>query len=121
MAKQPLDMVRELNTLRYESNLRQKIDCTPNDNKQYTRMLKDGQAIPEGIFQYKNDQGYVIDSFYKAFIPPLSEQEKIEYILLKQNAHLKTINGYMTYFFVISIISLIAGVIAVMTILSNII
>ncbi|MBO4868354.1 MAG: hypothetical protein J5585_01445 [Clostridia bacterium] len=112
MAKERLDIKNELQQFRFDMNFLQKIDCTKEENNTYQRMLKNGESLPNGVYQYKDPttEEY-IQSFYTVWDPELTDAEKQEYIKYKELLHIKTIKNCVVFFTVLTIISLVATVV----------
>ncbi len=112
MAKEKLDLRNELQQLRFDMNFLQKIDCTKEENKTYKQMLKNGESLPDGVYQHRDSTtGEYIDSFYTVWDPDLTDTEKQEYIRYQEFLHIKTIKNCVVFFTVLTIISLVATVI----------
>ena len=112
MAKEKMDIKKELQQLRFDMNFLQKIDCTKEENKTYQKLLKNGESLPNGVYQYKDPTtGEYIPSFYTIWDPELTDAEKQEYIQYQELLHIKTIKNCAVFFTVLTIISLVATVI----------
>lgn len=111
MAKEKLDLKDELRQLRFEMKFLQKIDCTKEENKTYQEMLKNGESLPNGIYQYKDlTTGDFIPSFYTVWDPELTDAEKQEYIQYQELLHLRTIKNCVVFFTILTIISILATI-----------
>jgi len=112
MAKNIFDLKRELRQLRYENDFLQMIDCSKEDCKKYQQMLKNGEKLPEGVFQYTSQELGETNSFYTIYETDLTEEEKSEYILLRQNLmfnDIRTIKNCVLFFTILAVISLVLG------------
>jgi len=110
MAKNITDLKKELNSLQYEIELMQKIDCSKEDNKKYRELSKQGLPLPEGVYAYKTETGEDMYQYYTIHIATeLSKEERIEYIMLKQFQNIKTIKNCVLFFTILTAISLIVG------------
>lgn len=107
MADKINDLREELEDLKYRNGLLQKIDCSIEDTKKYQQMIKNGEPLPDGVFQYKDQTGTPVDSFYTIYQADLDEKEKLEYFILKQSLHIQTIKNYVLFFTVLAVISLL--------------
>ena len=112
MAKEKMDLRNELQQLRFDMNFLQKIDCSKEESKTYKKKLKNGESLPDGVYQYRDSTtGEFIDSFYTVWDPELTDAEKQEYIQYQKLLHIKTIKNCVLFFTVLTIISLVATVI----------
>lgn len=110
MANSITDLKKELNSLQYEIQLMQKIDCSKEDNKKYRELSKQGLPIPEGVYAYKSDTGEEMYQYYTIHIPTeLTKEERVEYIMLKQYQNIKIIKNCVLFFTILTAISLIVG------------
>ena len=107
MAKQKRSIEEDLILLRSEVLLHQKIDCSKEDNKRYNQMKKDGQPLPEGVYEYHTDGGTEAGEFYTVYIPEITKEDRLEYILLKQHQQLKTMKNCLVFFATLTIISIV--------------
>jgi len=113
MAKNKIDLKKELNSLQYDLLLRQKIDCSKEDNKKYRELSKQGKPLPDGVYAYKTDSGEDMYQYYTIHIPEeLEKEDRFEYILLKQYEMIKTIKNCVLFFTVLTIISLVVSLFA---------
>lgn len=109
MAKEPLNLRRDLDGYRYEFNLLQRIPCSKEENIRYQKLLKEGGALPEGVHPYTYDNGVVSETaFYTVYQSELTEDEKREYIALRQLSMMRTIRNCILFFTALAVISLIA-------------
>ena len=107
MAKKITDLRNQLRQYKFDNNLLQKIDCSYEENKEFTKLVKTGQPLPEGVLQHKPDMGGGFDGFYRLYTSDLSNDEIAEYLTYKQLDVLKTIKGYLTFFVTLTIIGII--------------
>ena len=106
MTERTTDLQKELHSLQYDLLLRQRIDCSKEENQKYRELLKNGGSLPEGVFAYKNDLGENIYQYYTVHIPEnLSKEERLEYIILKQYELIKTIKNCVLFFAILAAIS----------------
>lgn len=97
MAKK-VDLREELRDYRFEFDFLQKIPCNGQENKLYQNLLKNGQALPEGIYQYVYDGYKSTTEFYKIYETDLTESERKEYLTYKQLGLIKTIKNCVLFF-----------------------
>lgn len=89
----------------------QKIDCSKEENREYSNILKNGGSLPEGVCQYKDSiTGEPLHEFYTVYDSGLSDSEKQEYIQYQSLLHLKTIKNCVVFFTVLTVISLVAAI-----------
>ena len=80
-------------------------ECRSRENKEYRKMLLDGNELPEGVFQYY-DNGTPTYRFYE-IEKELTDQEIDHLVKLKQLAYLKKISKVASFFFILKIIEII--------------
>ena len=51
MSKQPKDLREMLSMYKFDMDVLQKIPCTAKECKQYKKLLKEGQPLPDGVFR----------------------------------------------------------------------
>ncbi len=108
MAKQIIDMKEELQRARLDFHVLQRIDCTREENKAYSEMIKNGEPLPAGVYQYRNSAtGNYLNSFYTIWDSGLNDAEKGEIIQYQKLYYLKTIKNCLVFFVVMSIIAAI--------------
>lgn len=104
--------------MKNELDLVERIPCSTADNEKYAQMLERYESLPNGVFKYKADESNHPNSFYTVKDDAiLSDSETIQYILLQQNKNLKSIRKCVIFFTVLTIISLVIGIIAVLPLL----
>ena len=96
MANKINDLREELKSLKLKSGLRQQIDCSEEDTKKYQQMAKDGEPLPDGVYQYKDDFGDG-PRFYTLYETDLTEKEMLEYFIIKQSLHIQTIKNCVIF------------------------
>ena len=111
MAMAAKNLRETLQELRFGVDFTQKISCSSEDNQKYLQMIKDGLSLPDGVYQYKEEQGNVYQQFYTLYETDLTPEEKLEYIQLKKLSHVKTIKNCIVFFTVLAAIGLAADVI----------
>ena len=109
MAKEKINLRDELQSYKFEFDLLQKIPCTKQENKEYQKLLKNGGALPEGIFAYVYDNGEKSTTeFYTIYETDLTESEIMEYLTYKKLSLIKTIKNCIVFFTVLTIIGMVA-------------
>lgn len=107
MATNKIDPKSELRQMQFDMGFMQATHCSQDDQNKYRTMLKNGETLPEGVFQYKDaSTGELVNSFYTVYDPQLSDAEKQEYIQYKKLSYLKTIKNCMVFFTVLTAISI---------------
>ena len=109
MAKYITNIKKILKDFYFEELLLQKINCSREDNKKYKKMLKNGEPLPNGVFEYKDgiDETDGMGTFYTIYKPDLTQEEKLEYILFKQMSMIRTIKSCVVFFTIVTVISMI--------------
>ena len=106
MAKEKINLKKELQSYRFDFNLWQKIPCSKEDNKKYEQLLKKGGPLPEGVFPYIFEESPT-NEFYTIDKNNLTESEKQEYLRYNQLTFLKTIKNCVLFFTILAVISLV--------------
>ena len=108
MAKEKIDLRKELRYHKFEFNLLQKLPCTRKENKAYQQLLKSGGNLPEDVFPYIYENGETSTTeFYTVYEPDLTEAEIAEYLTYKKLSLLKTIKNCAVFFTALTVISII--------------
>lgn len=108
MAKEKVDLKKQIESYKYDFGLLQKISCTKEENKKYKEIVKNGQDLPNGVFTFVDTTGKEFsDSFYTVYEAELSKEEIDEYLALKKLSLLNTIKNCSVFFVVLTIISLL--------------
>ncbi len=115
MAKNKVNLKKELRSLYFEALLLQKIDCSREDNKKYNQLIKNNESLPDGVYEYKMETGDGTGTFYTVYQPELTQEEKIEYITFKQLKMISTIKNCVVFFTVLTVISMIITFFALMS------
>ena len=97
---------REIVNMKYDLELVQKADCTPEENVEFTKLYNTQQELPADVFKYQNGEG-----FYRV-ITPLSSAEEQEYLALKQCKMIKTIRNCVIFFTVLTVLALALSLLA---------
>jgi len=107
MAGEIIDLKKELNSLRFDMNFRQRINCSEEENNKYFKMTKNGESLPDGVYQYEDDSYH----FYTIYDSGLTDAEKNELIQYKKLAYIKTIKNCIVFITLLPVISLIIAII----------
>jgi len=94
----------ELREKKEEYGLTAKIYCDSEENKEFYKMVTDKTKLPDDVF---ND-GYV---FYRYKNSNLTEKETDELLRFYQLDYLKSIKNGVTFFVVLTVISLILSIV----------
>ena len=104
--KEKVNPKAELQNLRQEYRLSQRVPCSKEDNKKYAQMVKDGQPLPAGVYDYKYEN--TESEYYTIYTPDISADELAELLTYKKLGYLRTIKNCAVYFVVLSVIALCA-------------
>lgn len=102
-----IDPNHALDEFRYDRQLKQRIPCSAADTKRFRRLVKDGGTLPDGVVQRKENRDS-IPEFYTIYDPPISKDDRMEYILHQHTHLLCSIRNCAVFFVCLSIISIIA-------------
>lgn len=102
----------EISKIRRENNLYRKIYCTYDENMEYQQLCKDKKLLPSGIIAEVISGSQEL-RFYRNEEVEFSMEDTLLYISLKQMGYLKTIKGYLTFYFVMTIIGIFIYLIAI--------
>ena len=105
-SKEKINPKAELQSLRQEYRITQRVPCSKEDNKKYAQMVKDGIPLPAGVYehQYENAES----EYYTIYEPDISADELLEMLTYKKLGYLRTIKNCAVYFVVLSVIALCA-------------
>lgn len=117
MAKEKIDLRKELRSHKFEFDLLQKIPCSKQENKEYQNILEADETLPEGVFAYTYDGVTSPTDFYTVYEPDLTEAEIQEYLTYKQLSLIRTIKNCVVFFTILAIIGIIAYFILMMSIM----
>ena len=106
MAKEKTDLRKTLRQYKMDMGLIQQIDCSPKENKEIRKILKETGELPEGVYTYEYDYG---SEFYRLEEADLTEAEIAEYLTYKQLSLLRTIKNCVVFFTVLTVLGLIGG------------
>ena len=107
MATERIDPKKQLHSYKAQFDLIQKIPCTKEENKVYTKLVKEGKSLPDGIYRYLYEAEEDIYDFYSVYEPELTEQETMQYLAYKKLELLRTIKNCVVFFTVLTVISLV--------------
>ena len=108
MNKSSCGLREEIREMKLDNNMLQKTECSAEEVEEYLELKKLNKKLPDGVFEYKDESGELV-GFYRICEQDLSEQEKSEYLLLKQLETLKATKNGVVF---------IAALLAVLLILS---
>lgn len=77
-------------------------------------MTEEGKELPEDVYEkqyYDEEHSYQYYTYLES--QELTKDEKMEYILLRQNENMKTIKKCILFFTVLTVVSLIFSIIGV--------
>lgn len=103
MAKDFVDLRRELNQMQFDLNFLQRADCSNSENQKYLNDKKSGNQLPNNVIQSRENP----NKFYTVKDSGLTEDEKHLYMELKKLEHIKTIKNCILFFTVPAVIGLI--------------
>jgi len=115
-----MNIKEELRKMKADIGLVEKVACTDAENTQFAMAVKSGK-LPEGIYQYKmSNTGKLVDQFYRLSEPELSDADLAEYlqykqlsILEEQTKKIESIRGMVTFFVVLTVLSLLGTLISI--------
>ena len=67
MAKEPIDMKKNLQNIWLDMHFLQDIACSKEENKQFRQLKKNGEALPDGIREYQDVNGVVTGEFFRIY------------------------------------------------------
>ena len=97
-----INLQKELQDLRREYGIAQGLFCPQKDNEKYAQMVKDGNPLPDGIYEYKDSS--LAKKFYTVCAPDISADEIAELLTYKKLGYLRTIKNCLVYFVALTII-----------------
>lgn len=104
MSKQPKDLRELLSMYKFDMDVLQKIPCTAEECKQYKKLLKEGQPLPDGVFHTTYSNG--TDEFYTVAESDLTDSELMEYLTYKKLDLLRSIKNCLIFLSVMAGLSL---------------
>lgn len=116
MAKEKVNLRDKLRSYKLEFDLLQEIPCSKEENKEYEKLLNNGEPLPDGVYSCVDADGTTSKTeFYTIYESDLSESEKIEYLTYKKLSLLKTIKNCVVFFTILIVIGLVAGFLLTMS------
>lgn len=115
-----MKLKKELEELKLQLGMLQKLECTEEQNAVYRTYIAQGKPLPTGIFtNYTPGSPIEFATFYTIQSTALSKEELAEYIQYKQLRSLITIKRCVVFFTVLTIISLICSLVLTISIVSG--
>ena len=103
-----------LDEMRCEMGVFHRENCSEKDNSIYRDYIREGRPLPADVCRI-DDYDEINDAEFAVITKhDLSREELVEFVQLKQLQELTTIKKCMVFFAVLTIISLILGVLGVM-------
>jgi len=111
-----VDLRKELDSLRRDMGLVQKVSCTAKENKQYKKLLQQGGSLPENVhgWRYEGFDEESTSEFYTLYANELTPEEVYEYLSYKQIRILSTIKNCAVFLTSLTVIGLISFLILVL-------
>lgn len=97
-----MDLYEELEQIKFELGIIQKEYCSEVEEKEFKRLKKFNQPIPEDIEIDK-----INDSYFRYIETDMSKEEIKELLFYRQVKYLKTIKNSIIFFVVLTVISII--------------
>ena len=107
-----MNLKKELVQFRYEFGVHEQIDCTEEQNAQYRQLAKENKPLPARVYCRNSDPTAEYATFYSVSEMELTPEQLNEYLQYKQLKTLTSIKKCMVFFTVLTVISIIGGVIA---------
>ena len=111
MANEKINLRDELRAHKFEFGVLKRVPCTKQENKEYAKLLKDGETLPEGVYAYDYD----LSAFYTVCGTDLTENEIREYLTYKQLGFIRTIKNCVVFFTTLSIIGLVISFLSILS------
>ena len=92
----------EIKSLLSDLGVFRKQPCTDDENKQFYKLKKQKQQLPEDVHPYEQIYGY-----YRLVKTDLTDDEINRLIMLKQTQFLYSIRNSMFFFVILSVIAII--------------
>lgn len=109
-----MDQKQKLTQHRMDFGIVKAIPCTPQGNEHFRKMVANGQPLPEDVYQEDGEYDVEEATFYRVPEPEMSKDELFEMLTYKQLKLLTTIRNCVLFFTILTILSLAAGLIAVL-------
>ena len=101
----------QIEEYRLKYDLYEQILCTPEENKLFNELSKQGEKLPDDVYPLDPDWKNVNNSdkteFCRLVRPELTQEEITEYLMYKKLDMLKTIKNCVVFFTVLIIIGII--------------
>lgn len=98
------DLREELNELIVETGIIQRVYCSKEETKQFKKLQKDKQPLPEGVIFTD-----IPDVFFRYEHTDLSDKELSDLFLYRQTKYLYSIRNMMIFLVVLVIIGLVGA------------
>ena len=112
MAEQIPSALQELNLYRRELESLRSVDCLRSENDEYKKLVDSDKPLPKGVVPTCYDDGSPTGRFIRVPELKLSADDRMELIMFKQTALLKTIKAYLTFFTALAVIGIICAIAA---------
>ncbi|MBP3633934.1 MAG: hypothetical protein J6J43_05130 [Oscillospiraceae bacterium] len=96
----------ELNRMRQEFQVQQKLPCTKEENEHFAALLHSGEQLPEGVYPYYPEQAENCSEFCRYHTHCFTREELTEYLTYRNLQLLSTIKNCLVFFTVLTIASL---------------
>ncbi len=97
-----MDLYKELEKLKFELGIIQKVYCSKVEEKEFKRLKKLNQPIPEDI-----EIDIVNDSYFRYAETDMTKEEIKELLLYRQVKYLEKIKNSIKFFVVLTVMSII--------------
>lgn len=111
MSDQKNSVKKTIMSKRAEYGLTRDVPCSEQENKTYSKMLKNGETLPEGVFPYSYTDGTKSDRVFYVLGDEPTDAEIAEFLRYKELELLSTIKNCVVFFTVMAIIGIVAGII----------
>lgn len=105
-----MSLLNELKTLEEDFGVVEKIPCTTEDNKKYRELLNNGETLPDGIYQNKDNTNL----FYNITRHEMTDKDFDRLVKLKTWKEVKTIALCASVIAAISVFGIILGLLEYM-------
>lgn len=114
MAKEKADIKKKLTEYKLEFGVLEKKPCTEQENEAYLNLLKNGGALPDGVFRYENADGEKTDVYYTIGDSDLTEAEIQEYLKYQKLKYIKTIKNCAVFFTALTIVGMVCALLLIL-------
>lgn len=116
MSKQTT-ILDEIDEYEVEFGFKERVFCTQEESKEYQKLLKKKEALPDGVLYEKSSNGDI--SFYRIKDNQVPEDKKAQ-LLMYQNAYnIRSMKKCISFITGLIVVGLIAAVIATIIILAK--